>query len=156
MKHILLASLLFFSLFACKPYKEKVCGKIDDSIRHYMERKADKEHKDLTIDELKTTDFDMIGAGRIDSMSKEYYTKKIASFLHLQQTAGANAKAYIDSVDYYMKLDSLTTLQITNRWQDRQDYYYSKTYVKATNGNVKTDDTVRYALDKTYKLISLF
>ena len=155
MKHILLFSLLF-SLLACKPYKEKVCGKIDDSIRHYMERKADKEHKDLTIDELKTTDFDMIGAGRIDSMSKEFYTKKIAFFLRLQQTAGANAKAYVDSADYYLKLDSLTTLQITNRWRDPQDYYYSKTYIKATNGNVKTDDTLRYALDKTYKLIPLF
>ncbi len=141
-----------FLLLACAPGKEKVCGKIDDGIRAYMEKAASKANQELTIHALKTTTFDMIGAGRLDTLSKADYTRKITHFLALQKSAGSGATAYLDSVNYYAKLDSLTTLQITNRWQDPNVYYYSKTYVDATIGNVKTKDTIRYALDRTFKL----
>lgn len=142
-------------MVACAPGKEKVCSKIDDGIRAYMEKVADKSNKDLTIHELKTTTFDMIGAGRLDTLSKADYTRKITHFLTLRKSAGAGATVYLDSANYYDKLDSLTTLQITNRWQDPKVYYYSKTYVDATIGTVKTMDTMHYALDRTFKLIPI-
>jgi len=143
----------FFLLSACAPGKEKVYGKIDDGIRTYMEKMASKSNKDLTIYELKTTAFDMISAGRMDTISKAEYTRKMTYFSNLQKSA--NTAAYVDSLDYYAKLDSLTTLQIANRWQDPKVYYYSKTYVNATIGNVRTADTIRYALDKGFRLVPI-
>ncbi|WP_460957729.1 hypothetical protein [Spirosoma litoris] len=140
-----------FLLAACAPSKEKICGKMDDSIRRYLE----KSTKDLTIHELKTTDFVMIGAGRLDTLSKENYGNKMAYFSKRYTASGNTAKADLDSINYYSKLDSLTTLQIANRWQDPQVYYYSKTYLSATMGTKKTADTVHYALDRTFKLIPI-
>ncbi|UFH51877.1 hypothetical protein [Spirosoma sp. KNUC1025] len=154
MKHIPLVAI-FCVLVACAPSKEKICGNIDEGIRTYLEKAASRANKDIDIHELKTTGFDMIGAGQIDTLSKAEYARKIAHFLTLQKSAGARAKAYTDSVDYYTKLDSLTTLQITNRWQDPKVYYYSRTYVDVTIGNTKTVDTIRYALDRTFKLIPI-
>ena len=154
MKRISLICFLFLQ-FACAPSKEKICSKIDDSIRNSMEKAASKSNKDLTIDELKTTSFEMIGAGRIDTLSKAIYTRKASYFLNRYKATGSAAKAYLDSADYYLKLDSLTTLQIANRWQDPQVYYYSKTYINTTIGNVRAKDTMRYALDQTFKLIPI-
>ncbi|MVM36901.1 hypothetical protein GO730_03155 [Spirosoma sp. HMF3257] len=142
-------------MFACAPSKEKICGKIDDSIRNYLEKSASKANKDLTIHALKTTDFSLVGAGRLDTLSKESYNKKITYFSQRYTASGNAAKADLDSINYYAKLDSLTTLQIANRWQDPQVYYYSKTYLSATMGTVKTADTMRYALDRTFKLIPI-
>lgn len=142
-------------LVSCAPSKEKICDRIDDSIHTYMEKSASKANKELVIHELKTTGFDMVGAGRLDTLSKAIYTRKIRYFRNLQKSAGAKVAAYLDSANYYDKLDSLTTLRIANRYQDPQVYYYSKTYVNATMGNVKTADTIRYALDKTFKVIPL-
>ncbi|MVM32671.1 hypothetical protein GO755_21700 [Spirosoma sp. HMF4905] len=150
MKYISLICFLFL-VFACAPGKEKICGKIDDSIRHYLE----KSNKDLDIHELKTTDFVMVGAGRLDTLSKENYNQKIAYFSKRYAASGNVAKADLDSMNYYAKLDSLTALQITTRWQDPQVYYYSKTYLSTTMGTVKKSDTVHYALDRTFKLIPI-
>lgn len=95
----------------------------------------------------------MIGAGRLDTLSKENYRKKITYYSNRYMASGSSAKADLDSANYYDKLDSLTTLEIANRWQDPQIYYYSKTYLNATIGKVKTADTVHYALDRKFKLI---
>lgn len=95
----------------------------------------------------------MIGAGRLDTLCKETYRKKMAYFSKRYSASGNGAKAALDSANYYDKLDSLTSLQIANRWQDPPIYYYSKTYLNATIVNVKTADTVQYVLDRNFKLM---
>ncbi|QHV96457.1 hypothetical protein [Spirosoma endbachense] len=156
MKYLSLIVCYFF-LFACAPSKKKVCEKIDDGIRTYLEKVASKQNKELTINQLTTIDFEMVGAGRLDTLIQQNYGKKISRFLTLQKTATnqANVRAYQDSVNYYAKLDSLTTLQITTRWRDPKVYYYSKTIVNMTTGDQKLVDTMRYALDKSFKLMPL-
>lgn len=150
-------SLVFFFvlLVSCAPSNEKIRGRIDDSIRAYLEKAASKSTKELTINEVKTTSFTMVTAGHLDTLSKAIYTRKIMYFRKLQKSVGAGATAYLDSANYYDKLDSLTTLQIANRWQNPKEYYYAKTYVDVTRGNVETADTVWYALDKTFRVMPM-
>ena len=156
----LLACLVLLFLFSCARTKKQTCEKIDETIRKSLDNTADKEKKELTIHDLKTVEYEMIGEGRIDSLRKETYSKLITSYVSAYSTTQTaqdlkKAQANLDSANYYMKLDSLTTLQITNRYKDPKTYYYSKTFVNMTYGNKNTVDTLHYIIDKFFKLVKL-
>ncbi|MBN8821320.1 MULTISPECIES: hypothetical protein [unclassified Spirosoma] len=85
--------------------------------------------------------------GEINGKASEYDKNRVDESL-------AKLKELSDSVNYYVRLDSLLEIKMKARKDDPKIYYFSKTFTKLTADNKNTLDTLYYVLNKDFKIIT--
>ena len=170
-----------FVLISCKSEKEKNLQNIQEGVRLFIENTAFKNNEKIEIIELKAIDYREIGQFEIDSVKRIFVLNHINTIFdkiegfHKQarenSTKGKfyesmgmdgtkyhqealkealSAKVYIDSTELYKNL--VEKLSSTPK-DTPKSHYLTKSFIKASLPNRNWLDTVKYVLDKDFRVI---